>query len=299
MQTMADDVGALRQFSRYFTRRLGVLNDRYLGQDRPLGSARLLFEIGSGASLRDLRTRLGLDAGYLSRLIRGLEREGLVRMVVPPHDGRLRVAQLTPEGRAELAEQDRRANDVAADLLGGLSAGQRAEVTGAIRSAARLLRLSAITIEVADPAGADARGCLAAFAAEIDGRFPEGFDPADLVAPGEVRGQAGAMLVAYEEGAPVGCGALRTLEPGVGEIRHVWVAGTARGLGLARRLVSDLERQAATRDLNVIRLGTHRALTEATQLYRTSGYAEIPAYGAVAHTHLWFEKRLAQPPVAG
>ena len=106
------------------------------------------------------------------------------------------------------------------------------------------------------------------------------------------------MLVAYEEGAPVGCGALRTLEPGVGEIRHVWVASTARGLGLARRLVSDLEIQAAARGLNVIRLGTHRALTQAIQLYRTSGYAEIPAYGAVAHTHLWFEKRLAPAPPA-
>jgi GNAT superfamily N-acetyltransferase len=64
-------------------------------------------------------------------------------------------------------------------------------------------------------------------------------------------------------------------------------------LGLARRLVSDLERRAATRGLNVIRLGTHRALTEAIQLYRTSGYTETPAYGAVAHTDLWFDKRLA------
>jgi hypothetical protein len=113
------------------------------------------------------------------------------------------VAQLTPEGQAELAEQDRRANAVAADLLSGLSAGQGADVTGAIRSAERLLRLPAITIEVADPAGADARGSLAAYAAKIDDRFPEGFDQAELVAPGEVRGPAGAMLVAYEEGAAV------------------------------------------------------------------------------------------------
>src|SRR5260370_37371199 len=127
-----------------------------------------------------------------------------------------------------MAERSRRANGVAADLLSGLSAGQLAVVTGAIRAAERLLRLSAIAIEVADPAGADARGCLAAFGAEIDDRFPEGFDQAELVAPEEVRGQAGAMLVAYEEGRPAACAPVRTLEPAAGEIRPASVPGTAR-----------------------------------------------------------------------
>nr|WP_248002057.1 helix-turn-helix domain-containing protein [Streptomyces sp. RPA4-2] len=78
----AEDVRALRRFNRYFTRRIGVLDDRYLGQDRPLGEARLLFEIGSGVSLRELRNRLGLDAGYLSRMVRALEAQGLVRVSV-------------------------------------------------------------------------------------------------------------------------------------------------------------------------------------------------------------------------
>ena len=67
-----------RRFNRYFTRRIGALDDHYLGQDRPLGEARLLFEIGDGVSLRELRGRLALDAGYLSRMAKSLEAQGLV-----------------------------------------------------------------------------------------------------------------------------------------------------------------------------------------------------------------------------
>ena len=286
------EVAAFRQFSRYFTRRVGVLSDQYLGQARPLGAARVLFEVGSGVSLRELRTRLGLDPGYLSRVIKSLEDEGLVRVSAHPGDGRLRVVELTPEGEAELAEQDHRADGVAADLLGTLAEGQRRELTAALGTAQRLLRLAAVSVRVVNPASAEARGCLAAYVAELLGRFPEGFDEADLVQPHEVQGDAGAFLVAYEDGWPVGCGALRALEPGAGEIRHVWVAARARGLGVGRRLLAGLEDEAAARGFEVIRLGTHQALTEAIQMYRSSGYAEIPQYGEDPHTHYWFEKRL-------
>ncbi|MCZ4516654.1 MarR family transcriptional regulator, partial [Streptomyces sp. ActVer] len=96
----AEHVTTLRRFNRYFTRRIGVLDDHYLGQDRPLGEARLLFEIGTGASLKELRTRLGLDAGYLSRMVRALEGQGLVRVSVHPADTRLRLAEFTEAGRA-------------------------------------------------------------------------------------------------------------------------------------------------------------------------------------------------------
>src|SRR6476660_4294683 len=89
-----EQVAALRRFNRYFTRRIGALDDHYLGQDRPLGEARLLFEIAGkpgGVSLRELRSRLGLDAGYLSRMARALEAQGLVRLSVHPDDDRLRM----------------------------------------------------------------------------------------------------------------------------------------------------------------------------------------------------------------
>ena len=293
-----EDVKALRRFNRYFTRRIGALDDHYLGQDRPLGEARLLFEIseiseaseaseaGGGAALRDLRSRLGLDAGYLSRMIRTLEAQGLVRVSVHPEDSRLRVAELTPAGRVEVKEQNRRANSLAEGLLSGLGAAQRGELTAAVAVAERLLRLAAITVEVVDGSSADARHCLAAYAADIDERFPEGFDPSALVRPHEVSGAAGAFLVAYEEGRPVGCGALRGLEPGVGEIRHVWVHPGARRLGLARRILDGLEREAVARGHGIVRLDTHAALTEAQAMYRACGYDDN-TYAAY-----WFEKRL-------
>jgi 2-aminoadipate transaminase len=292
MDGSQQDVVAFRQFNRRYTRQAGVLADQYLGQARPLGAARVLFEIGSGASLRELRTRLGLDPGYLSRITRLLEDEGLIRVSAHPGDGRLRVAELTPAGEAELAEQDRRANGVAEGLLGTLPQEQRRELTAALGTAQRLLRLTAVSVRVADPASADARGCLAAYVAELRERFPEGFGETDLVEAREVRGDAGVFLVAYEDDCPIGCGALRVLADGTGEIRHVWVAAGARGLGIGRRLLAGLEREAAARGLDAVRLGTHRALTEAAQLYRSTGYTEIAEYGDDSHAHFWFEKRV-------
>ncbi|MGW0966968.1 GNAT family N-acetyltransferase [Streptomyces sp. NPDC002516] len=297
-----DQVTALRRFNRYFTRRIGALDDHYLGQDRPLGEARLLFEIGAeGASLRDLRSRLGLDPGYLSRMVRALERQGLVRVSVHPSDSRLRLAALTDAGQAEIAEQNRLADALAEGLLSGLDAHRRTELTAALDTAHRLLRLAAITVESVDGASPDARACLDAYAADIDARFPEGFDPATLVRPREVSGDAGAFLVAYEEGRPVGCGALRRLGPRAGEIRHVWVDPGARRLGLGRRILDGLEQRAAERGFGVVRLDTHAALTEARRMYLACGYREIPRYDDNVYAAYWFEKRLpvdAQEPPA-
>ncbi|MGW6892707.1 GNAT family N-acetyltransferase [Streptomyces chartreusis] len=288
-----DHVTAFRRFNRYFTRRIGVLDDHYLGQDRPLGEARLLFEIGDGMSLRELRSRLGLDAGYLSRMAKALQAQGMVTLSAHPEDSRLRMIAPTPAGRVEVKEQNRRANLVAAGLLDGLSEPQRAELAGALATAQRLLRLASITVVLVDGAAPDARACLDGYAADIDERFPEGFDKDDLVAPQEVSGDAGAFFVAYEEDRPAGCGALRRLEPGVGEIRHVWVHPSARRLGLARRLLDALEQEAVARHLNVVRLDTHAALTEAQAMYRACGYTAIPAYDDNVYASHWFEKRLA------
>ncbi|WP_406254651.1 GNAT family N-acetyltransferase [Streptomyces chartreusis] len=288
-----EHVTAFRRFNRYFTRRIGVLDDHYLGQDRPLGEARLLFEIGDGMSLRELRSRLGLDAGYLSRMAKALQAQGMVTLSAHPEDSRLRMIEPTAAGRVEVKEQNRRANLVAAGLLDGLSEPQRAELAGALATAQRLLRLASITVTLVDGAAPDARACLDGYAADIDERFPEGFDKDDLVAPQEVSGDAGAFFVAYEEDRPVGCGALRRLEPGVGEIRHVWVHPTARRLGLARRLLDALEQEAVARHLSVVRLDTHAALTEAQAMYRACGYTAIPAYDDNVYASHWFEKRLA------
>src|SRR5690349_20064468 len=95
-------IGQVRRFNRTVTQRIGALDDAYLSRARPLGQARLLWEIGNnGSQLRALRSRLDLDSGYLSRLLRALEADGLVEVGVDASDGRVRTAQLIAGGRAE------------------------------------------------------------------------------------------------------------------------------------------------------------------------------------------------------
>src|SRR5438477_8955487 len=105
---MADAmVEQVRRFNRLVTERVGALNDHFLGRPRPLGEARLLWEIGlDGCEVRLLRSRLGLDSGYLSRLLRSLEVAGLVEVLANPADARSRVARLTRAGRRERAALD-------------------------------------------------------------------------------------------------------------------------------------------------------------------------------------------------
>ena len=107
-------VGEVRRFNRTVTQRIGALNDAFLARGRPLGQARVLWEIGPGGSdVRALRSRLDLDSGYLSRLLRSLEQDGLVAVERSGSDGRVRTARLTPRGLAERAVLDRRSDDAA------------------------------------------------------------------------------------------------------------------------------------------------------------------------------------------
>ena len=115
-------IDQVRRFNRAVTQRAGALDDAFLARGRPLGQARVLWEIGpDGRDVRDLRARLDLDSGYLSRLLRALERDGLVTVEVNEADGRIRTARLTAAGEAERAELDRLSDDAAASLLGPLS----------------------------------------------------------------------------------------------------------------------------------------------------------------------------------
>jgi DNA-binding MarR family transcriptional regulator/GNAT superfamily N-acetyltransferase len=287
-----DQVEQVRDFNRYYTRRIGVLTDRYLGQDRTLSEARLLFEIGDRADVRDLRTRLGLDSGYLSRLLRSLEQQNLVRLHAHPADGRARIAELTEAGARERADLDARSRAGIGELLRPLTGEQRAELVAAQAKVRRLLRLAAVTIDAVagnDPVG---RRCLRAYADELAVRFPEGYDDSALTRPDELVGDAGALLVAREEGRPVGCGAWRRLGPDAAEVRHLWVGADARGLGLGRRLLARLESDARGHGVATMRLGTHRVLTEAIALYRSRGYHEIPPYDDSPYNQLAFEKAL-------
>src|SRR2546423_5880959 len=169
-------VERVRSFNRTMTERVGVLNDHFLGRDHPLGEARLLWEIGeAGANIRELRQRLSLDSAYVSRLLRSLEKQGLVVVRASEHDGRVRVVQLTEAGLRERTELDHRADAFARSLLEPLSESQREKLGTAMAQVERLLIASMVQITVADPTSQDARWCFEQYFTELGERFEAGF----------------------------------------------------------------------------------------------------------------------------
>jgi DNA-binding MarR family transcriptional regulator/GNAT superfamily N-acetyltransferase len=294
----ASEVDQVRSFNRVITQRVGALNDSFLSRDRPLGQARLLWEIGpEGADVRRLRSRLDLDSGYLSRLLRSLENDGLVVVEQSQSDGRVRSARLTDEGLAERAELDRRSDDAAVAILEPLMPSQRSRLVTAMAEVERLLVASMIQVGTCDPRHPHGRWCLTSYFDELAGRFDGGFDPARSISADdeELTPPAGLLLVATLHGEPVGCGALKFHGDAPTEIKRMWVAPAARGLGLGRRLLADLEAHAATRPARVFRLETNGALSEAIGLYRSAGYREVAPFNDEPYAHHWFEKDLNRP----
>src|SRR5438046_3813681 len=117
-----DAIAQIRRFNRTVTEQIGVLEEHFLGRDRSLGASRLLFEIGAnGMEVRQLRARLNLDSGYTSRLLRGLEAEGLIRTARSSGDARVRWVKLTPGGRKEMTMVTRRSGEAGESLLSWLS----------------------------------------------------------------------------------------------------------------------------------------------------------------------------------
>ena len=288
-------VDQVRRFHRTMTERIGVLNDHYLGRDHPLGEARLLWEIGEqGAEVRELRRRLSLDSAYLSRLLRSLEQQGLLVVRASEQDGRVRLAQLTETGHRERAELDQRAGAFARSLLEPLSESQRVKLGAAMAQVERLLVASMVQISVADPTSQDAQWCLEQYFTELGQRFDSGFDPSRGISahPQELVPPAGLLLVARLREEPVGCGAFKFHENAPGEIKRMWVAKQARGLGLGRRLLEGLEHEARQMGIKILHLETNRTLTEAIELYRHAGYQEVEAFNDEPYAHYWFEKHL-------
>src|SRR5437868_5998800 len=138
-------IGSVRRFNRTVTQRIGVLDDSFLSRGRPLGQARVLWEIGpGGTSVRALRSRLGLDSGYLSRILRSLEADGLITVSADRGDRRVRTVLLTRAGLDERGELDRRSDELAAAILRPLSDSQRGRLAAAMTETERLLTASMI-----------------------------------------------------------------------------------------------------------------------------------------------------------
>jgi DNA-binding MarR family transcriptional regulator/GNAT superfamily N-acetyltransferase len=288
-----DSIAQVRRFNRVVTQQIGVLAGDFLGRSRSLGACRVLFEIGiGGIEIRELRARLALDSGYTSRLLRQLEAERLIRPTRSPGDTR-RFVTLTAAGRKELTVLNRLSDEAAASLLDPLPEQQRAALLAAMGTIERLLRGSAVRLSVADPDSPAAQYCLKRYFEELKARFETGYDPARGIsaAPAELTPPRGYFVLATLNEEPVGCGALKC-HAAYGEIKRMWVASSARGIGLGTRILLRLEQLAQKRRLPLLRLETNKALTEAQSLYRRNGFREVPAFNDEPYAHHWFEKAL-------
>ena len=256
----------------------------------------MLWEIGAeGCEVRALRNRLELDSGHTSRLLRSLEAAGLVRLAPSPSDRRVRVARLTKAGLAGRERLDARSDELAASMLAPLDDAERQRLLEAMRTVERLLTFAAVEIRQVDPTHPDARQCFRAYFDELDSRSDAGFDPGAGISaePHELTPPAGCLVIAYLHAEPVGCGAVKHHEGEPSEIKRMWVSPSTRGLGIGRRILSELETLAARSGARVVRLETNRALVEAIALYRSAEYREVPAFNDEPFADHWFEKQLA------
>ena len=294
----SDAIQQVRRFNRLVTRRAGALDHSFLGRGRPLGEARVIFETGlAGAEVRALRAALGLDSGYVSRLLRSLSAQGLIALTKPSGDARVRRVVLTAKGRAELAAYERLSDELAQATLAPLAPPERQRLLSAMAEVERLLRAGAVTVQREAAISPDARWCLGEYFRELAERFDFGFDPAKGVdlSEAEMTPPAGWFFLARLDGLPHRLRALRRLGRGVGEVLPLWTAPNARGLGVARRIIAVIETTAHEAGLTTLRLDTNRALIEAQTLYRKLGFVEIERYNDNPYANHWLETAAGRP----
>jgi GNAT superfamily N-acetyltransferase len=191
---------------------------------------------------------------------------------------------------------NKRSDRAAATLLHALPPRQRTRLVAAMNEVHNLLRLVGLKIVRVDPASPAARWCVAQYYDELNRRFESGFDPSASIPAedGELVPPRGAFLVATLDGEPVACGAVKAISPRIGSLKRMWVAESARGLGIGRRMLEALEGQARKLGLRKVRLETNDALQEAIHLYRTAGFREVAPFNSDPYARHWFEKRLRQ-----
>jgi len=284
--TQAQDV---RAFNRFYTRRIGLLAPRLSGGDFTLPEARVLWELSHHApvSASALSKSLQLDAGYLSRLLRGLKQRGLLAEQRHPNDGRQTLIRLSPAGKRAFAPLDRASQADSEALLGTLSAPQRDALVGAMsRIQAMLEPDAAASVELrglqpgdlgwiierhgaiyAAEYGLDAR--FEALVARICGDYVDRLEPEREACWVAARGaeRLGAVMLVRARDDTTG-----RVRPGIGQLRLLLLEPHARGLGLGKRLVrqcSDFARAAGYKRLV---LWTQSALTAARAIYAAEGY---------------------------
>ena len=189
---------------------------------------------------------------------------------------------------------DRSSDALAGSMLEPLSETRRERLVDAMAEVERLLTATLVELRVVDPEDEHAQHCIGQYFEELARRFPSGFDPAvsRRAAPEEMRPPRGLFLVATLHDEPVGCGGLKFHPGEPTEIKRMWVAAGARGLGVGRRLLTRLEDLAAEHGAGAVQLDTNGNLREAIAMYRSSGYREVEPFNDEPYADHWFEKRL-------
>jgi DNA-binding MarR family transcriptional regulator/GNAT superfamily N-acetyltransferase len=273
-------VEAVRRFNRFYTRRIGALSDHHLGSAFTLPEARVLYELGRNQSLSAtvLGRELDLDLGYLSRLLQGLRRRGLVQAARSAQDGRQSVLSLTSKGRKAFASLDQGSRRAMGAMLAPLPKPQRVRLVGAMTAVQRLLDPAEEKIRLRAHGAGDmgwvvqrhgvlyAReygwGALfEALVADIVAKFLQDFDA-----------KRERCWIAEQAGEPVGSVFVVKENATTAKLRLLLIEPHARGKGLGRRLVEEcvaFSRRAGYRRLV---LWTHKNLTAARAIYSALGF---------------------------
>ncbi len=280
----SDDVTAIRRFSRFYTRQLGLLAESMLASPYSLSEARVLYELAHRpeATARDLIRELGLDAGYLSRMLKKFEDQGLIRRAPAEDDARRALITLTPKGRAEFAPLDRGSHEGVVAMLEQVAAPDHPRLVAATKTIMRLLGEPSPTpepyilrgLETGDAGWITHRQAviyakeyhwtdprMEALVAEILSKFVQNFDP-----------QYERAWIAERDGEVVGSVFITRASPEVAQLRLLYVEPTARGLGLGRRLVDECIRFSRAKGYKTLMLWTHDILVPAIRIYEAAGF---------------------------
>jgi DNA-binding MarR family transcriptional regulator/GNAT superfamily N-acetyltransferase len=276
-------IDAVRRFNRFFTRRIGVLREGLLHSPYSLAEARVLFEIShrDEPSASELARDLGLDPGYLSRILARFERRALVDRARSETDGRRRILSLTPEGEEAFALLEERSREEVAEMLAEISEGGQRRLLEAMQSIESILSKSFKFSEpfilrphepgdmgwvvhrhgflYAQEYGWDER--FEALVAQIVADFVNNYDPAKE-----------RCWIAEMGRERVGCVFLVRASDTVAKLRLLLVEPEARGLGLGARLVDECIRFARSRGYKIITLWTNSVLDAARHIYETRGF---------------------------
>lgn len=288
-----NQIARIRQFSRAVAVEIGALDDSFLNRGRSLGAARVLNAIGlQYNNVSDLRTYLNLDTGLLSRLLRGLEAEGLIETTQSTIDRRSRITRLTKKGKDEFNIYETLSDDRATQILARHKNARH--LLDAMDMVTTALSRDRILYEEVDYTSDAATFCLNAFAAELAERLDTGFDLQNSGDPdlSQMQHPHGTFVVAKLNERPVGCVGIKGNGDAVAEVKRMWIAPTARGLGLARHLMTFAEDAARALAITTLRLDTNHRLVEAVNLYQNTGWTEIDRFNDDPYPDVFFEKHI-------